>query len=386
MKIAILANVPVWTLPGLEHLKHNRHYATWLEPLIPAFESHRDLDIHWITMCKETEKPIQHQAFGQTFHILPRGSMALQMLTGYVTEILRIRKVLQQIKPDVVHAWGSEDVYGLAGASSGVCNRIFTLQGCLTEYLRLLGGGFLFRLQTLYERPMVRRYQRATAESPDAAGLLRDLNPALNIELIDYGVNAAFFEAAWSPAKEPEILFLGSVSKRKGIIDLIAAAGKPKLSHICFKIAGEGELRTELEAISTPNVHWLGKCTRQEVIRHLEAAWALVIPTYSDTGPTVIKEARVVGLPVITTTGAGARCYIKEGESGFVGEPGDRDFLESAILEITGSRKEAIRMGTIDHELQREQLHSRTTARKLVELYSQTAKAQSVLKDGSPIR
>jgi len=369
MRIAILANVPVWTLPGLEHLRHHRHYATWLEPLIPEFAAFPELEIHWITMCKETERDLTHRMHGQTFHILSRGSMAVQMASGYATEILRIRKTIRSIRPDLVHAWGSEDVYGLAGSFSGVKKRIFTLQGCLTEYLRLLGGSALFRLQAMYEKPMIRRYKNATAESPAAAVLLRGINPKLDIELVDYGVNPDFFSASWKPSPQPELLFLGSISKRKGIADLIAVAKLPELSHIRFRIAGEGELRAELEATSTPNVEWLGKCGREEVIRHMESAWGMVIPTYSDTGPTVIKEARVIGLPIITTTGAGAACYVTEGKSGFVGVPGDRDFLKTSLLQLTTNRAKAIEMGKVDHAEQREQLHPRTTARKLADLY-----------------
>lgn len=369
MRIAILANVPVWTLPGLEHLRHNRHYATWLEPLIPEFAAFPDLEIHWITMCKETERDLSHRAHRQTFHILARGSMAVQMASGYATEILRIRKTIRSIRPDLVHAWGSEDVYGLAGSFSGVKKRIFTLQGCLTEYLRLLGGSALFRLQAMYEKPMIRRYGRATAESPAAADLLRGINPKLDIELVDYGVNPDFFSASWNPSPQPELLFLGSISKRKGIADLIAVAKLPEMSHIRFRIAGEGELRQELEQKATPNVEWLGKCARPQVIENLSGAWGLVVPTYSDTGPTVIKEARVIGLPIITTTGAGARCYVKHGESGFVGTPGDLEFLKTSLLQLTTNRDKAIEMGKVDHAEQREQLHPRTTARKLADLY-----------------
>jgi glycosyltransferase involved in cell wall biosynthesis len=379
MKIAILANVPLWTLPGLEHLRHNRHYATWLEPLIPEFRAvaeEQGLELHWITMCKETREDILHEAHGQTFHILSRGSMALQMVTGYVAEIRRIRMVLAQIRPELVHAWGSEDVYGIAGAFSGVENRLFTLQGCLTEYLRLLGGGFLFRIQTLYERPTVRRYRRSTAESPGAAAMLQKLNPGIGIRLVDYGVNPAFFEARWYPAESPEVLFLGSLGKRKGIIDLIETAARPELAHIRFKIAGEGELRTQLEAKATANVEWLGKCARPDVIRHLESAWALVVPTYADTGPTVIKEARVVGLPVITTTGAGACSYISESGCGQVVKPGNPDALAKALLDICSSRESALNLGILGHTEHRETLHPRTTAQKFAELYHSMAGTQ----------
>lgn len=373
MRIAILANVPVWTLPGLDHLKHDNHYSTWLEPLVPAFAAHKDLEIYWITMCKETDRDLTHRAHGQTFHILRRGSKAIQMATGYLRETLRIRKVIREIQPDIVHAWGSEDAYGIAGSFSGVESRIFTLQGCLTEYLRLIGGSFLFRLQTLYELPTVKRYRYATAESPGAKEILKKLNPALNISLVEYGIGPSFFKAEWNPAEKPEIIFIGSIVRRKGIEDLIAAAADPKLAHINFKIAGSGELRGALEAISTPNVEWLGQCDRNEVIRRLESAWALVMPTYSDTGPTVLKEARVIGLPVITTTGAGASSYLENGKNGYIVEPGDRAALVNAIGKLCVSRDHVITAGQHRWEEQRIQLHPKATADNFCSLYRRIA-------------
>lgn len=369
MRITILAPVPVWTLPGLEHLHQAGHYATWLEPLIPEFASYPDLDLHWITFSKQTPTYIRHETNGQTFHILPRKSMGFQIVTGYFAEVRRIKALVSELEPNVLHAWGSEDAYGWSGAWSGVENRIFTLQGCLTEYKRLLGGNWLFRLQCLYEKSTVNRYRQGTAESPGARALLQALNPRIEIELVDYGVNAAFFETIWNPSEIPNLVFLGSICKRKGIEDLIKVAASPELSHIRFNILGEGELRQELEQTSTPNVEWLGKCQRPQVIDNLTRAWGLIVPTYSDTGPTVIKEARVIGLPIITTTGAGARCYVNHGVSGFVGKTGDLDFLKSAILDLTRSREQTIEMGSVDHATQRNQLHPRTTAAKFANLY-----------------
>lgn len=373
MKVAILANVPVWTLPGLEHLRHSRHYATWLEPLIPSFGKHEDLDLHWITMCKETPVPIEHRAHGQTFHILPRGKMAISIVTAYFAESRRIVRLLRELRPDLVHAWGSEDVYGLAGARSGIENRLFTLQGSLTEYLRLLGGNFLFRLQASYEKPMVNRYCRGTAETPAARELLLQLNPTMDVSLVDYGANLEFFDAAWNLAVEPEVLFVGSISERKGVVDLVEVARRPELSHIRFRIAGEGELRHELEATAPLNVEWLGKCSRDEVAAHLSRAWMMLMPTYSDTGPTVIKEARVVGLPIVTTTGAGAACYVKKGESGFVTTPGDRDGLAAGIAKVCESRETCIAMGRAGWDEQREQLHPDTTAAEFAAIYRRSS-------------
>lgn len=370
MRIAILADVPVWTLPGLSHLQHNRHYATWLEPLIPALEQYSgEVDFHWITMCKETDVALEHHAFGQTFHIIPRWKLSISMLTGYLAETIRVRKTLKKIQPDVLHAWGSEDVYGIAGAFSGIHHRIFTLQGSLTEYVRILGGPPLFRLQSLYERPTVKGYNRGTAESPGAAALLQELNPDMEIELVDYGVNLEFFAADWNPAKAPEIVFVGGISTRKGVADLVAVAKRPELAHIQFRFVGDGPLRSAFESEGLRNVEWLGNCNRQTVIEHLSRAWALVMPTLADTGPTVVKEARVIGLPVVTTTSAGASSYVIDSGCGMVITAGDKDALAAAILKICESREACLQYGGVHWPEHRKVLHSSTTAAKFVAIY-----------------
>lgn len=369
MRIVILAPIPAWTLPGLEKLHQSGHYATWLEPLIPEFEAYPNFDIHWITFSKKIPSYICHQIYGQTFHVLPRKSKAIHMTSGYFTEVRHIKALISKLKPALLHAWGSEDVYGWSGAWSGARNKIFTLQGCLTEYKKLLGGNLLFRLQCLYEKPTIRRYSNGTAESPAARDLMQALNPCMKIDIVDYGVNPDFFEACWTPTKTPNLVFLGSISKRKGIADIIKIAGSPALSHVDFNILGDGELQQELASMSTPNVKWLGKCDRVMVIKNLSSAWGLIMPTYSDTGPTVIKEARVIGLPIITTTAAGARCYVEHQASGFVGNPGDLNFLKAAILELTQSREKAVDMGSVGHTAQRDQLHPSTTAAKFADIY-----------------
>jgi glycosyltransferase involved in cell wall biosynthesis len=370
-RVAILANVPVWTLPGLSHLHHSRHYATWLEPLIPAFERYtEELELHWITLCKEADTAFEHHAFGQTFHIIPRWKLSASMLTGYLYEISRIRKVLKRIQPDLLHAWGSEDVCGLAGACSGIDKRIFTLQGSLTEYVRILGGPPLFRLQSFYERPTVSSYAVGTAESPGAAHLLQQLNSDMKVTIIDYGVNPEFFNVDWVPSESPEVVFVGGITQRKGVNELMKIASMSELAHIKFRFVGEGPLRAICEAKNLPNVEFVGNCQRSEVIKYLSSAWVLAMPTMADTGPTVIKEARVIGLPVITTSSAGASSYISGSGCGIVTRVGDSDALAASILQVCASRTSCLQFGKAGWPEHRILLHPDTTAAKFVLLYN----------------
>ena len=360
----------MWTLPGLEHLTRPGHYATWLESLIPAFEKHDSLDLHWITMCRDVSCPTTHEVFGQTFHILPRWKKSFSMATAYLLETRRISNLIRDIQPDLLHAWGSEDVYGIAASRIFSPKQLFTLQGCLTDYLNLLGGGFLFRLQTFYEKKTIRCYRYGTAESPAAATSLRKIHPEMSIQLVDYGVNSEFYLSRWNPSPEPIVAFVGAVTKRKGIHDLIELARQPALRYMRFHILGDGGLIEELRHTSPANVIWLGKCSRQQVIDTLSRAWCLFIPTYADTGPTVIKEARVIGLPVITTSAAGASTYISSSQSGFVTESGDLDAMREALFDICSSRDHAIAIGRRKHDEHRKKLSAQATTSAFADIYN----------------
>lgn len=374
LKVAILADVPVWLLPGLEQLERPGHYATWLESLIPTFEEYEELDIHWVSVSQETDNTIEHQVYGQTFHILPRWKKSFSMATAYVFETRRIHKTLQKIQPELIHAWGSEDVYGLAAARFTSTTHLFTLQGCLSEYLELLGGEFLFRLQAFYEKPTIRRFRLGTAESPAAADALKRIHPLMEIKLIDYGVHPDFFRVDWTPSTQPTICFVGAVTQRKGIRDIITIARHPDFKHIRFQILGEGDLMDELMSVSSPNVEWLGKCSRAEVIEALSHSWCLFIPTYADTGPTVIKEARVIGLPVITTSAAGASTYINQHQSGHVLNPGDISEMHHYLLQLCESRNHCMEIGSMGHAADRIQLSPESTAKSFAEIYRNLSK------------
>jgi len=374
MRLVLLADVPLWTVPGIENLRHERHYATWLEALVPCYERLAgEVEVHWITFSKEATEVLEHQALGQVFHVIPRGSLAFAMATKFFFETRKTRKLINRINPDVIHAWGTEQAYGIAGSRSGVKARVLTLQGCLTKCIRDTGGPFLMRLQAGYERSTVRSYRFATAESPDAATALRALNADLEPEVVDYGVNPEFFDATWDPADTPRVLFVGSVSEAKGIPDLLAVANRPEMGHVEFRIVGSGALFETLSGRQTANVTWLGRCQRDQIVSELEKAWVIAIPTKADTGPTVLKEARVVGLPVITTTGAGASSYVRGAGCGEVIEPGDQDALALAISRICKDRSHCREVGRRGHEEHRITLDPKTTAGRFMEIYRKLA-------------
>ncbi|MFR2948415.1 MAG: glycosyltransferase family 4 protein, partial [Akkermansia muciniphila] len=145
-------------------------------------------------------------------------------------------------------------------------------------------------------------------------------------------------------------LFAGTIYELKGISYLVEAFTHPSLSHVQLFIAGNGALRERLEALSTPNIHWLGSISRAELQQHLSTAWFLVHPTLGDCCPNIVKEARVMGLPVITTEEGGQTQYVQDGVSGYIVPVHNSAAVREAAQKLSVSLDKAMSMGMERHQ------------------------------------
>ena len=365
----MLADVPFWKLPGLSQYKRDGTYATWLQALIPKFGKIEGLEIHWVVFSKHVPKDLVHCEYNQTFYVLERWKFLASMLTGFFVETRQIRKIYNEIKPDIIHAWGSEDAYGVVAARlKSKATKVYTMQGCLSK-LAEMGGSTIFKILAAYEKPSIRKYYYATAESKMSESCLLGINNNLKTTVIDYGVDDIFHSQGWQPDENPVMVFIGTIGELKGVKDIIRAFADPRLRGVRLKVIGKGALEEELKKKSSSNVEWLGKLDTRRVAEELSKSWGLVIPTYFDTGPSVIKEARVVGLPVITTNMAGASTYVKHGKSGFIIEPGNVDDLIRTIADLTSSLERCHSLGVFDWEQTRDDLRVNGAVKKFANLY-----------------
>jgi glycosyltransferase involved in cell wall biosynthesis len=193
------------------------------------------------------------------------------------------------------------------------------------------------------------------------------MHPGITTRIVDYGVPGEFFDAKWKPADEAEVVFIGSLVESKGVLDLLEAFKERKIGKYRLHLIGDGKLMGVLRDQAESNIVFHGRLPRQRVVEVLARSWLLVAPTYADTGPSVVKEARVVGLPVVTTTAAGASEYV--GGAGVVVEPGDVDALREAISKICQSRDNVIRLGAEGWKEIRRMLHPGYSANRFGKIY-----------------
>ncbi len=378
MKIAVLADFPPHRIDGFPGVSAPRgHFATWLPQIAESFAGQSDFELHWVMVSPLVGERLELESMGQRFHVLPTrpGGRAMSL---FREDRRRINDVLAAVKPDLVHGWGSEDVYGYAAIRSGLPNLI-SMQGVLTHYMlknRLRAREYFC---AGLEWRILRRATDVTCESPWAMELVGRRTRRARIHHVDYGVDAPFFEMEWKPDPDRKAaVFVGSVAPRKGIQDLIRAFAAPELADVELWVCGGGggSWAERLRRSATPNVKWLGYLDREETARRLGAAWCLALPTRCDTGPTVVKESRVVGLPVVTTPCGGQRNYITAGKNGFHVPPGDIGGLRRALGKVFADHDRCVQMGGFRWREQRDWFQPSRTGQAFARLYKEVASAQ----------
>ena len=371
VRVAILAHYPVHLLNGLRLTgRPQGHVATWLPQLHQAFGHFDEFDLHWIALTPQAKEYQVVTDANQTFHILPTATKR-RASTLFARDRKQISEVLSRISPALVHGWGTEDVYALAAVTSGFPN-IVSMQGILSYYVVQAKMFPRDYFQALLELFVLFKADRITVESTWGQQIIRQRNARANVSLVEYGVGKSFFEARWNPEKErPVAIFVGSIDSRKGIQDAVQAFSDPQLSKAELWVVGsdEGKLADKLRSLAPQNIHWLGRLTTSAIAEKLSKAWCLVLPTRADTSPNVVKEARVIGLPVVTTPCGGQSNYVKDGINGYLVSPGNVPALVDRLLRLLGSFETCQRMGVALQDEQREIFDPQRTASQFASLY-----------------
>lgn len=154
-------------------------------------------------------------------------------------------------------------------------------------------------------------------------------------------------------------LFVGRISEEKGVGVAIDAWRNSNLS-IPLRIVGDGPMEEQVSNFtsSVSNVDYLGRQSRDEVVRLMKRASFLVMPSIWYEGmPMTILEAFSVGLPVVASNLGAMSTLIEHGKTGLHFEPGGTSDLATQVRRIIEHPKELQRMS----ENAREEYESRYT-------------------------
>ncbi len=376
LRIAILADPILKALAGSPSGRGDGQPATWLPHFARELFLEEDLEVTWISLRKGIPKTIRTSWERHQFIEIPGIPITLDVLIGYALGARRLRRVLDEVQPDILHCWGTEGSYS---AMLGYRNipSLLSMNGVLgaLKAKQILPLGWRWKLQTAWEKKWLAKADRISTESEWACEAVLRIHPNASVSVVPYGVNPSFYEIEWQPdPDDPFIFFAGTVNKGKGVdILLNAIESLPQRSWRC-EIAGDGPLRNPLEARATPGVTWLGTLDWKALQQKLSKAWCLVLPTLADSNPNVIKEARVAGLPVITTIHGGQAGYLKNDGNAMILDEINPSSLAMALQGMMAGGCEKIhKMGAYGHREDRDRFQSCHTVSGFKKIYGDLA-------------
>jgi len=147
------------------------------------------------------------------------------------------------------------------------------------------------------------------------------------------------------PARKPsyqlELLYLGQISKAKGVLELINSFSKIKQSNLRLHIVGVGpDSHTAIRlAKKDKRISYHGWIPHNNLIPLMSNIDVMVVPSLCyENSPTVIYEALAMGIPVLAADIGGVAELISEGKNGWIFPAGNFDVMNRKILSLFSQR------------------------------------------------
>lgn len=293
----------------------------------------------------------------------------MNVLSHLVTA-MRLRAYIKKHQPDIIHV--HTPIAGLIGRIVGRMMKvpliIYTAHGF---YFHDRMPGWKYRAHVMLEK-FAGKFHDAlfcvSQEDADAAERLGIERPS-RITLVRNGVEPNEFlptlllsrrsakrEELGIPEEAPVVIFVGRMTREKGILEFLQAARdvREKVPEAHFLVAGgilpseRDRVRKEVDRLANEpslkgRMHLLG--FRSDVAELLAASDLFCLPSYREGLPVSVIEAMMIGLPVIATNIRGCREAVMNGTTGLLVEPRNERDLAGAMTFLLTHADIAKRLG-----------------------------------------
>ncbi len=390
IRVAWLAPFPIGTLAKVIFSRKEAFHGTgtWLKILANELAKRNDIELHIICEAGNIQAPqsfieanIRYHLIKSTVPFIKRGYpyyLPVNEILHYLPNTLRIKKVLEGIKPDIVHAHGTENSYAMAAIRSNYPS-VISIQGILQEIVKYKSNpNVRDRLKISLESRAIRKGSNFTCRTNFDTSFVRSLNPSANIYNVCEAMNPVFFEKDWIVQDTRTILFVGSLRERKGIMVLLNSLLniKQELSDVHLYVIGTGNSdyfkklvdfceKNKMES----NVTFLGYQSPEVISDYHLIAQVFVCPSFIENSPNCIAEAMVTGLPVIATNVGGIPSMITDEETGLLVESNDVIALADKIYSLLSNLSAREKISKNSRVIARERHWPKNVADKTIDVY-----------------
>ena len=261
----------------------------------------------------------------------------------------RVRAILTDVRPDLVHAHGGRA--GLAVARAGIAVPfVYTVHG-----YHFPGKPWPARLAGAFAERVIGRRAAAVVWTCDADRELAAnwrLDPGRPADgVIRNGVDSAGLPTRGAP--EPGLIaFLGRLVSEKNPGLALEIMGRPELAQCRLVLIGGGPLEADLRAQAkrlgiAGRVRFTGALPRAQALAELAKAQALVLTSLWEAIPVALAEAMAIGIPVVASAVRGVPELVEHDVSGLLcSDPLDVSAFTNALARVLGDDSLAARLAS----------------------------------------
>ena len=311
------------------------HARSWI---VGHFPPPSNIELHVGCLWPGGNKAKSFEFEGATFHLIPCPARGRALLL-FQADTRYFRPLFNQIRPDIVHGWGTEDSYGLVARRLEPKRHVIGIQGLIRNCYKYLPSNYRNLLVRLTEKISLKKARHLVAENCYSLRSAAALSPSAVKRVIEHPLRQEFLASLPADGDSQTVLFVGMIHQSKGILDALVAfsrvapiswnlhvvgSGPRKDETRMSELVRDGGISARFRHSRTLNAHDLAAAMRESSV--------FLLPTRVDSGPTALKEALTMGLWPVCYDNSGPAEYIRK--YGFGSLAKDRD-VDSLCAELT---------------------------------------------------
>jgi len=416
MKVMWLCNTPTINVAEAYNLPQPAQ-GGWLISVSEALEKNEKIEFLFVL---PNVKNIEKIAYTEK-----KGSLYIAMNTVSMDDssaVCAFEEILRKTEPDIIHIWGTEyrHSYAMTMAAKKLCMSkkvVVSIQGLVGMIAKHYMGGIPARYQVFPSiRDILRRdtlrkqqkslkqrgkYEKALLESVDHVigrtfwdeACVRFMNPQVRYHFNNETLRKEFYSSRWEYEKcEKHSIFVSqSHYPIKGFHYLLEAVNllKERYDDIKIYISGyDNALKTGILATAygkyvqrlikkydlSPNIHYVGMLSAEEMKKHFLKAEVFVSPSVIENSPNSVGEAMMLGVPIVAANVGGICTMLQHGKDGYLYQADAPYLLAYYISQYFEGRKKEEEFGA-NARIHAQETHDKEkNIKDLIAIYEQIMK------------
>lgn len=351
MKVAILGNYPTYPFAEKLGVKYQgRKVTTWLINFTKYLSKYKNIELHVISEDEYLSDDVNFFYENINFHFIkcPKRFKAATLFMG---DIIRIKKVLNKVKPDIVNAHHTDE-YALTAIKSDF-PYVITVHGIFSRFIP--EGKLVSRekIVSRVEKYVLKRAKNLIASSPFVYEAVEGITNAKFFD-VENCLDEKYFDCIKDYSINFKLVFIGTIIGDKGVHFLVQAVDKlkfefPNISLTIIGVRNNNYYENLLEYIIQNNlgdkIKFTGFITEEEKLNILTNSTILVHPSRLETFCMAVAEAMATGTPIIATRVGGLPYTVGNEDNAILVDYGSVDGLVESIKKLFYDDLLRMRMG-----------------------------------------